>query len=358
MSYSVSGWGLAEPMKTDAHVLRLRREFASTGKVGVASLRADMCRQTGAKWLHAGVVPSGTKKPRAYSTWPNGPFATVDDYIDGYLERFPGIHSTDMMRLLEIEHAGRFSGSLRTLQRRVKSKRARSQSKELFFAQIHRPGEWMQVDWADMKDMGITIGGAVFEHKVCHGVFAFSSVEHVSVCESESFASLEMFMHGAALRFGGLPSGIQLDNSSAVTKRVVSSRQERVFTDRFQSMLDHYGLKARTINVRKPNENGCAEVSHSHFRHHLEVALMVRESKDFESEDAYREFVEGVVRLRNSSRHDAWKRECEDLSPVPTAKLKHFHFERRKVNFVCRRVAGLPDFARQCIVVPRRRLRT
>ena len=137
---------------------------------------------------------------------------------------------------------------------------------------------------------------------ICHGVFAFSSVEHVSVCRSESFASLETFVHEVALGFGGLPHGLQLDNSSTVTHREVISKQKRVFNGRFRSMLDHYGLEARTTNIRCPNENGCVEVSHGHFREHLEVALALRGSRDFESEMAYDEFVDEVVWQRNSTR--------------------------------------------------------
>lgn len=330
-------------MKTDAHVSTLFREFAATGKVGVASLRADMWRQTGSKWLKAGVLPSDTWSPRTYSTWPD-PFEKVDSEIDTYLDKMPGILGTDMMRLLELRHAGEYSGSLRTLQRRLKVKRARSRSKELFFAQVHHPGEWFQVDWANMNGMGITINGDPFAHKICHGVFAYSSVEHVSVCTSESFASLETFVHEAALGFGGLPSGLQLDNSSVVTHR---EGPERVFNERFRSLLDHYGLEARTINIRKPNENGCVEVSHGHFRRHVEVALALRESRDFESEDAYRLFIDDMVNQRNSTRWEAWNAEFASLKPVAKSKLKRFRFELRRVD-----QGGLVHLESQAYSVP------
>ena len=43
-------------------------EYASHGKVGVASMRANMDRHTGSKYLREGKLPSELKKPRTWST--------------------------------------------------------------------------------------------------------------------------------------------------------------------------------------------------------------------------------------------------------------------------------------------------
>jgi hypothetical protein len=60
----------------------------------------------------------------------------------------------------------------------------------VFFAQEHKPGELMQLDWTYAKELNVTIQGELLDHLFCHCVLTYSNGEWATRCISESFLSL------------------------------------------------------------------------------------------------------------------------------------------------------------------------
>jgi hypothetical protein len=95
---------------------------------------------------------------------------------------------------------------------------------------------------------------------------------------------------------------------------------------RYQELMDHYRVLPHRINVRQPQENGDVESSHGHFKTAIDQALLLRGSRDFDTADAYREFLREVVERRNSHRRDKFLLEQQHLHELPLEKLDHRTF--------------------------------
>jgi len=266
----------------DRQVRRLFDEQARNGNCTRSALKAGICRPTAAKYLRAGKLPSELRTAHTWRTRVD-PFATVPDDLIGMLEVMPNLPATMALSRLQYVYPGGYGdGQLRTLQRRFRAWRACAVPKEVFFEQIHRPGKWLQIDWTRADELGVTIRGMLFRHLLCHAVFPFSNREWATICGSENFLSLQATVRETLNLAQGVPDGLQLDNSSTVTHRV-GEGAARDFNAPFRRLLDHYGLNARTINIRSPNENGDIESAHRHFLLQLDIALGFRGGRDFES---------------------------------------------------------------------------
>jgi hypothetical protein len=61
---------------TDRQVKIIMKELSKHGDQGKAAAKAGVCRQTAARYIHAGKLPSELKKPHPWQTRGN-PFAEV-----------------------------------------------------------------------------------------------------------------------------------------------------------------------------------------------------------------------------------------------------------------------------------------
>lgn len=84
------------------------------------------------------------------------------------LEVNEGLEAKTLFEDLQRRYPGRFAdGQIRTLQRRVKAWRAlEGPHKEVFFPQVHRPGELCQSDLTSMGFLGVTIQGQSFDRLI------------------------------------------------------------------------------------------------------------------------------------------------------------------------------------------------
>jgi transposase len=313
----------------DRQVRKLFRAHERGRNITFSALAAGLCRQTAAKYLKAGNLPSELARPHTWRTRPD-PFAAVQAELAGMLSAVPDLPATAALAYLQHLHPGGFAdGQLRTLQRQFRQHRARTLAQEVFFAQEHKPGEWLQIDWTDGSGLGVTIRGKPFAHLLAHAVFPFSNWEWATVCHSESFASLLALVRETANRAGGLPQGLQTDNSCTVTHRIESGR---AFNAAYAGFLARYGLQARTINLGCPNEDGDVESAHRHFRRQVKVALGFRGSRDFDSVDEYTRFLIRLLCGCNATRQAAWAEERERLRPVPEGGIPDQSQTARRVD--------------------------
>jgi len=105
---------------------------------------------------------------------------------DGILE------ATTLLSELNRRHPEQFGvGQLRTLKRRIKQWRAlNGPEKEVFFPQEHPPGREAAYDFTNCDELGVTIGGAAFDHLLFELVLSFSGWRWPTVALSESFEAL------------------------------------------------------------------------------------------------------------------------------------------------------------------------
>jgi len=151
----------------------------------VAVDKAGMDEKTARKYVNAGKLPSDLKHERTWRTRAD-PFEESWIELREMLASSPGLEAKKLYDDLQTRSPGRFSeGQLRTLQRRIRRWRAlEGPSKEMFFPQLHRPGELAQSDYTHMGKLGIIISHQPFDHLVYHFVRTYSNGDTGSICFS------------------------------------------------------------------------------------------------------------------------------------------------------------------------------
>lgn len=285
----------------------------------LASLKSGMSEKTARKYLRCGKLPSECMRRHDWRTRPD-PFLEVWEELESQLNLNPGLHSKTLFYDLQRRFPGDFpDGQLRTLQRKVKRWRAlKGPSKEVYFPQAHHPGVLAESDFCSLSRLGVTISGARFEHLLYHFVLTYSNWETGTICFSESFESLSEGLQNALFSLGGVPLEHQTDRLSAAVHNL---GQPEEFTPGYQSLLNHYGLKGRKIQVGKANENGDVEQSHYRFRQALEQSLLLRNSRDFRSREESSDFIRSLFEQLNANRRKRMLEELDKLKPLPSKSL-------------------------------------
>jgi hypothetical protein len=306
-------------MVTDDQVRRLRRLLQSERTQELAAAKAGMDPKTARKYRRLGKLPSELKVPRAWRTRKD-PFDEVWEEVRQQLELNPGLQAKTLFAWLQRKYPGRFAdGQLRTLQRHVKQWRAtEGPAKEVFFAQVHRPGELCQSDFTHMSRLGVTIQGRPLAHLVYHFVLTYSNWEHATVCFSESFESLSAGLQNAMWELGAVPAAHRTDRLSAAVNRVPDPD---VFTRRYQGLLDHYGLQAQRTRARAAHENGDVEQRHHRFKQAVDQALMLRGSREFDRRPAYEAFLGEILAQLNAGRRQRLAEELTVMRKLPASRL-------------------------------------
>jgi hypothetical protein len=298
--------------------------------LSLAAAKSGMDEKTARKYRDLDKLPSQVWVPHTWRTRQD-PFCEVWQEVAVLLEANPGLQAKTLFEDLQRRYPGGFSDSqLRTLQRRVKVWRAtEGLPREVFFPQVHHPGDLCQSDFTCMNNLCVTVGGACFDHLVYHFVLTYSNWETGSVCFSESFESLSAGLQRALFDLGGVPRAHQTDRLTAAVQDV---RHQEVFTPAYRGLLNHYGLEGRAIRAASPHENGDVEQRHHRFKQALDQALMLRGSRDFESRKAYERFVCGLLSQLNAGRKERLNEEVKVLRALPARRLESCKRLRVKVG--------------------------
>lgn len=295
--------------------------------LSAAAAKAGMSEPTARKYRRSGKLPTESKATHEWRTRVD-PFAAVWPEVEALLEGDAGLQAKTMFEELQRRYPGEFqAGQLRTLQRRFRQWRAlHGEAQEVYFAQRHRPGDQSQSDFTRMDGLYVTIGGAPFAHLLYHFVLTYSNWEAVSICHSETFEALSEGLQSALWRLGGVPAEHRTDNLSAATHELRRSRG-RGFTDRYQELLDHYGLRASKSSPGRAHENGDVESSHRGLKNVVDQRLRLRGSRAFSSIEAYGAFLEAIVADRNAGRGQRLADERAQLRPLPIRPLPAYREE-------------------------------
>ena len=306
-------------MVTDQQTRRLFKLIQTEKNFGIAAMKAGMDEKTARKYHRLGKLPSEIKQEHTWRTRKD-PFEDVWDNIKSMLEVNPGLEAKTLFEDLQRKKPGGFAdGQLRTLQRRIKHWRAvEGPSKEVFFSQIHKPGELGQSDFTRMDKLGVTIGGIPFNHMIYHFVLTYSNWESGTICFSESFESLSHGLQNALWELGGVPQDHRTD---CLTTAVNKAGNSEIFTRRYQDLVDHYGITACKTNPRSPHENGDVEQRNYRFKKAVEQALLLRNSRDFNDRCDYEYFLQKLFVQLNAGREKRFLEEQAVLRRLPQSRI-------------------------------------
>jgi hypothetical protein len=303
-------------------VLRRRRMEGKTQEGSAAA--AAMSVRSARKWEH-GAFPSQRRKPHTWRTRPD-PFGEI------FESEVVPLLVADEKRVLEARrllgeldrlHPDCFSArQLRTLQRRIRQWRGlNGPDKEVFFPQEHPPGREAAYDFTNCDELGVTIGGAPFEHLLFELVLSFSGWRWPTVALSESYEALLLGVQEALWRLGGVVEVLRSDNLSAATHELPVSGG-RALTRRYQGLLDHYGLGSTRISPNRAHENGVVEQAHRRTKSMLAQMLVLRGSRDFASVEEYQRWVREVIeREHNALLGEKLAAERRHLRSLPAVAL-------------------------------------
>jgi len=310
-------------MVKDAQVRVLRRKLMEGKTQEAAAAGAGMSVGSARKW-RAGQYPSQARKRH---WWRNRP----DPFAEVFEREVVPLLAADEKRVLEARtilgelnrrHPGGFSArQLRTLQRRMRQWRAlNGPDKEVFFPQEHPPGREAAYDFTNCDELSVTICSTPFDHLLFELALGFSGWRWPTVALSESYEALLLGVQEALWRLGGVVEVLRSDNLSAATHKLPSGG--RALTQRYQGLLDHYGLKSTRIFPRKAHENGVVEQAHRRTKSMLAQRLVLRGSRDFPSVEEYQRWVREVIECEhNALAGEKLAEERRHLRPLPALAL-------------------------------------
>ena len=139
------------------------------------------------------------------------------------------------------------------------------------------------------------------------------------MCFTESFESLSAGLQNAVWKLGGSTRAHRTDRMSAAVHQDI---HPEVFTRRYQSLLDHYGMEGLRIQASRPNENGDVEQRHYRLKQAVDQALMLRGSRNFDSRQSYELFLEKLFTELNSGRSERVAEERKRLQRLPVRRLE------------------------------------
>jgi transposase InsO family protein len=314
-------------------VARLMSEYRRTSNVSMSALKVGIDRKTAGKYVARGGAALEPRVERSWRTRGDPIGSELWDRAVSFLVAAPEVEAKMLFEHLTGEACGGVRESqLRTFQRRVRRWRAEhGPAREVFFAQRHRPGEAMQVDWTRARDLGVRVGDEPLDHLLCQHVLPYSNWQSVSRCMSESMLSLRFGTQEALWQLGRVPAWLQIDNSSAATHRV-GEGQERGLNAQFEALAAHYGMKVRTIRVGCPNENGDVESLNGHVKRRIEQHLLLRGSRRFDSEMDYDRFLLDVTTRANRLRTAKVAEELAAMRELPPTRLGDFDETQCRVS--------------------------
>ena len=319
-------------MVTDQQVRKLMKELSEGKGIGVAASKAAMHRETGRKYRDAGKLPSEMKPERTWRTRPD-PFAEDWADLELMLEDAPELEAKALFEYLREEmQPGRYKGGqLRTFQRRVGEWRAlNGPGKEVFFPQVHRPGQLSQTDFTWLNELEVTIGGEGVELLFCHVVLVYSNWEWGTLCRSESLAALKRGVQSAFFKLGRVTVAHQTDNSTAATHDIPSGKRE--FNADYAALMRHLGMKPRTIAVGKKEQNGDVEASNGAFKRRVKQHLLLRGGRDFGSVAEFEGWLQAICEKANELRAERLAEELAAMEPLRVQRLPEYTEHEPKVT--------------------------
>src|ERR1700751_4143012 len=323
------GSGVFTPMRNRSfpgrHItdcqMRLYMSFRKTETPSVAAAKAGFSAATGYRIEQDPRLPSQKKAPRGRRR--RDPLAEVwDSEVVPLLKSAPDLRPVAIFDEIRRRHPEIGAGVRRTLERRIRAWRAlNGAEQDIIFRQSHPPGRLGLSDFTDMGDHGVNIAGVPLDHRLYHFRLAFSGWEHAHVVlGGESFVALAEGLQNALWALGRAPLHHRSDSLSAAFRNLdADTRQDQ--TRRYEALCAHYRMQPTRNNRGLAHENGSIESPHRHLKRAIEDALLLRGSRDFDTLEAYRRFVDEVVGRRNARNRKRLDLERPALQALPAHRI-------------------------------------
>ena len=127
-----------------------------------------------------------------------------------------------------------------------------------------------------------------------------------------------------------MPQWLQTDNSTAATHELSTGKRD--FNADYIALVDHFGLKARTIGIGKKEQNGDVEAAHGPLKRRIEQQLMLRGHRDFETVEDYEGWIAKVFGRANRGRRERFDEELAAMTPMRATRLPEFVEKRVRVT--------------------------
>ena len=309
---------------SDRQVRKVMAELSDHGNLTRAAMKADMDRKTARKYRDSGLMPSEVAAPGRVWRTRADPFEQDWAWLAVMLEDAPELEAKALFEYLLRRRPERYhQGQVRTFQRHIKRWRATDgPDKDIVLVQSHVPGEALQIDvtWAD--ELGVTIGGLQFDHRLCVTTLPYSNWTWATVCLSESLMAFREGLQTAWFQLGRVAKWVQSDNSSAATHDLGSGKRE--FNKPWLDVVGHFGSKPRTIAVGTPQQNGDVEAANGALKRRLKQHLLLRGGSDFESVETYEKWLAWVLVEANKLRQPRLHQELQAMKPLAASRLASF----------------------------------
>jgi Mu transposase-like protein len=304
--------------------MRLYMSFRQSETASVAAAKAGFSAATAYRIEQDLRLPSQKRSPRGRRR--RDPLAAVwDSEVVPLLKSVPGLRPVAIFDEIRRRHSEISAGVRRTLERRIRVWRAvNGAEQDVIFRQEHPPGRLGLSDFTDMGHHGISITGAPLDHRLYHFRLAFSGWEHAHVVlGGESFVALAEGLQNALWVLGRAPLQHRSDSLSAAFRNLDdNTRQDQ--TRRYEALCAHYGMEPTRNNRGVAHENGSIESPHGHLKQAVEDALLLRGSRDFDTLDAYRRFIDEIVGRRNARNAKRLDLERSALQLLPARRTTDY----------------------------------
>ena len=290
-----------------------------------AAVKAGMSERTGRR-IESGTHQQKCKQARSYRTRTDPLEKVWDSDLLPRLEIEPKLKPKTLYLYLMRTYPGEYQSTiLRTLQRRVKQwKLLEGPSQEVMFLQNHPIGQQGISDFTHFKQATITILGDPLKHMLYHYRLSCSGWSYAKVIlGGESFTALSEGLQEAFFQCKGVPKEHRTDSLAAAYKNLTKAEQSDL-TKNYQGLCEHYHIEPTRNNRGKGHENGSIESPHGHLKNRLYQHMLLRGSFDFESIQAYQDFVEQIVKELNQEVADKFEQEKRQLQSLPTHLFQAF----------------------------------
>jgi transposase InsO family protein len=298
--------------------------FRRTETPSVAAAKAGFSAATAYRIEQDPRLPSQKKAPRGRRR--RDPLAEVwDSEVVPLLKSAPSLRPVAIFDEIRRRHPAIGAGVRRTLERRIRAWRAlNGAEQDVIFRQEHPPGRLGLSDFTEMGDHGVNIAGVPLDHRLYHFRLAFSGWEHAHVVlGGESFVALAEGLQNALWALGRAPLEHRSDSLSAAFCNLdADTRQDQ--TRRYEALCTHYRMQPTRNNRGLAHENGSIESPHGHLKRTIEDALLLRGSRDFDTLEAYRRFVDEVVGRRNARNRKRLDLERSALQALPAHRTTDY----------------------------------
>jgi transposase InsO family protein len=320
---------------TDHQVLKFK-ELRRAHTQADAAAKVGISERSARRIEPADSLPS-QRSPRQWRTRIDPLAASWETELLPLLRESPHLSAVTLLEELQRRYPGQYGPSaLRTLQRRMRQWRAaHGREREVYFAQEHPPGRQGLSDFTDAGELGVTIAGVPFAHRLYQFALAHSGWRSSSVVEGgESFAALSAGLQRALWHLGGAPEEHRTDSLSAAFKNL-GDLERQDWTSRYAALCAHYGMRPSRNNPGVSHENGSIEARNGSLKSALRQALLLRGTTDFADRAAYESLVEGVVQRMNARVEERLTVERSMLCPLPARRTAEFDEVPARVSKYC-----------------------